>query len=122
MVRWGLSTCCLFACALASAQTPPAFVGTWKVTWQGARPLEARLVVSESGGTWQTFATSRTDPCVGREVPIAFEEINGDEATVRLKFSEALRVCVDITIRIKKLSEKALAGTRGATVLTITRD
>jgi hypothetical protein len=104
------------------AQTPAAFVGTWKVTWQGAKAmLEAKLVVSESGGTWKTISYNREDPCVGLEAPIVVDKVNGDEARIRLKFSEAMSGCSDATIRVKKLNDNAMSGTRGKAELTITR-
>ncbi len=123
MMKHVLAVSCFFVCALAGAQTPPVYLGTWKVTWQGERRLqEAVLKVSESGGTWKAATSSRNDPCVGREAPISFEEINGDEATLRLKFSEALRGCADTTIKLKKLSDKAMTGTREAVEMTFTRE
>ena len=124
--RQALTFSFLCACSFAQAQTPPAFVGSWKVTWHSSsRPEQARLVISESGGTWKTAFPYKTtfNQCLGREVGIAFEEIKGDEARIRLKYAEALPGCADSTIQIRKLNENQMTGTRwGKTELTITRE
>ncbi len=96
------------------------------MTWQSpSRAEQARLVISESGGTWKTVFPYKItfNQCLGREVAIAFEEINGDEARIRLKYAEALPGCADSTIRIRKVNENEMTGTRwGKTELTITRE
>ena len=51
------------------------------------------------------------DGCLGREVAIAFEEINGD-GRIHLKYAEALPGCADSTIRIRKVNENEMTGTR----------
>ncbi len=110
--------------SVAYAQTTAAaFAGTWTVTWQGARtPQQARLVITESGGTYKASTRPREDPCIGREAPITLQDIDGQEATVLLKFSEALQGCADGKLRIKKIDDKTMTGMRGQAVLTITRD
>lgn len=109
--------------SLSIAQTPDAFQGTWKVTWQGERrPQEARLVITQSGGTWKTAAFAKHDHCVGIETPIHIEQVDGNAAKIRLKFSEALHGCSDATIHIKKVDEKSMTGSRGRAELSITRE
>ncbi|BEP95796.1 hypothetical protein GmRootA79_41800 [Acidovorax sp. A79] len=108
---------------VAHAQTPAPFVGIWTVAWQGVRtPQQARLVITESGGTYKSNATSRDDPCVGKQVPIVLEDVDGEEATVLLKFSEALHGCTDRKLKIKKVDDKNMMGSFGKTAATITRD
>ena len=107
---------------LSSAQTATDFSGSWKVTWQGeTRPQEAKLVISDTRGTWRTFASSRTDGCVGKEVPISLERLADGEAVVKLKFSEVLTGCVDATIKLKKIDEISMTGLRGKAELTVVR-
>lgn len=110
------------ATTAAHAQIPAAFSGDWTVTWEGAkRPQQARMVITESGGWWKTFAYSREDPCVGRKVPVELEAFVGDKVRFRLNYSEALRGCADVVIYLRKLDDKTLTGRRGKAVLTATR-
>lgn len=107
---------------LCSAQTPTDFSGSWKVTWQGeTRPQEAKLVINDTVGTWKTFASSRYDGCVGKEVQISLERVSDVEAIVKLKFSEAVTGCADGTIKLKKIDEKNMTGLRGKAELTVVR-
>ena len=115
------------------AQSPNPFVGTWKVTWEqqtrgsgviqgGTREFEAEMIIAASGGSWKTLgASSRSDPCVGREVPIAIEKQTDDEVHVRLKFSEAVQGCTDSMVLLKRVDDKKLTGTRGNRELTATK-
>lgn len=108
---------------VAHAQTPAAhFVGTWNVEWQGARtPQQARLIITESGGTFQRSARTKFDPCVGAEAPIALQDINGQDATVLVKYSEALQGCADWKLQIQKIDDQTMTGKRGSAVLSIKR-
>lgn len=90
---------------------------------QGVRaPQQARLVITESGGTYKSCARTRDDPWVGNEAPITLQDIKGQEAKVLLKFSEALQGCADGKLRIKKVDDKTMTGMRGQAMLTIMRD
>ena len=101
---------------------PILFSVEWKVTWGGqTRDLEAELVITESGGSWKTFATTRNDPCVGREVPIAIESSTADTATITLKFSEVINGCPDSMVRLKLIDANKASGTRGKAELTLTK-
>ena len=115
------------------AQSPNPFVGTWKVTWEqqtrgrgviqgGTRDFEAEMIIAASGGSWKTLGVSRSDdPCVGREVAIAIEKQTDDEIHVRLKFSEVAQGCTDSTVRLKRVDDKKLTGTRGKSEVTATK-
>jgi hypothetical protein len=110
--------------ASLSAQTSLSFTGSWKVAWQGEKRLEeATLVIAEDGGgTWRTATSSRTNNCVGKEVPISLKKTADNEATVKLKFSEVLPGCADSTLKLKLLDEKSMSGTRGKFDLTAVRE
>ena len=115
------------------AQSPNPFVGTWKVTWEqqtrgigvvqgGSRDFEAEMIIAVSGGSWKTLGASRRDdPCVGKEVPIAIDKQTDDEIHVRLKFSEVVSGCTDSTVRLKRVDDKKLTGTRGKAEVTATK-
>jgi len=110
-------------CLSAQAQTPAGFVGNWTATWQGERrPFEAKVVLTSSGGTWKTAAANRNDPCVGIEAPVAVMPNGDDDAGLRLKFSEALAGCQDVTMSLHKVDDKTLSGTRGKMPVTLTRN
>lgn len=114
----------LLAMTLGFALAQPAnpFLGKWKVTWSGpTRELEAELVVTDSGGSWKLFASSAFDPCVGREVPIAIESLSAEDATIKLKFSEVVNGCPDLTVRLKRVDANTATGTRGKVAMSLTR-
>ena len=109
---------------ITTAQTPSAFVGSWKVTWEGdKRQHEARLVLAESGGgSWKTFAQKKGNPCMGREVPVSIEGLSQDTIVLKLKFSEAIAGCTDSSVTLKRLNDKAISGSREDVALTIVRE
>jgi len=122
MVRFLAAVCLGLAGLAALAQTPAAFVGTWRVSWQGEkRPQEARMVLSESGGTWKTATSSQSNNCVGREVPVVIEKATDTDAQLRLKFSE-MAGCSDALVTLRKVDDKTLTGLRGKAELTAVRD
>ena len=117
-----LAVYCLAGSSLVFAQAGPPFVGSWKVSWQGEKRIqEARLEISESGGTWRTATSSKTNGCVGREVPIALEPVSAQELKVRLKFSEVLQGCADALVTLRSADGQNLTGTRGVAALTLER-
>ena len=115
------------------AQSPNPFVGTWKVTWEGqsggrgaiqggARDFEAELIIAASGGSWKTFGATRgQDPCAGKEVAIGIEKQTENEIDLRLKFSEIAQGCTDSIVRLKRVDDKTLTGTRGKAEVTATK-
>lgn len=95
------------------ADTPAPFVGVWKVKWQGAtRPQEAKLVITPTGGTWKTYASSSSDPCVGREAPIVLSSTAPDKVTIDLKYSSVINGCSDVKVQFQAIDDK-LVGKRG---------
>ena len=107
----------------APAQTSSAFVGTWKVTWQGPRQaLQARLVITPTGGTWKALSSRPDNPCSGREVPISVEETEAGSAKVILRFAESLSGCNDVELRLRRVDERTLTGTRGQAELALVRE
>lgn len=55
-------------------------------------------------------------------MPISLENIDGEEATVLLKFSEALQGCPYLKLQTKKLDDKTMTGSFGKTAANLTRD
>lgn len=113
-ILFAVSSCAAFA------ESSNPFIGKWKVTWQGKQPWEAKLVIDQSGGSWQTFARSKTNSCTGLEVPIAVESSSENEMTIKLKFS-ILQGCTDSTVHLKRVGGDTISGTRGMVSLVLSR-
>jgi hypothetical protein len=114
-----------FVVTCASAQAPAPLTGKWLVKWQSAqRELEAKLVVTDTGGTWKTMVATKAkrDTCSGREVPIAVDRESESQVKVRLKFSEAIPGCVDSNLDLTIAPDGKISGTRGGASLTFLRE
>lgn len=99
-------------------EVPSSFVGVWKVRWQGRNPLEARLVLTASGGTWKTLTHSLYNSCVGLQVPVSVESVSPEQILLRLNFS-VLQGCNDDKIVLTRVDEKTIDGKRGGVTLTL---
>jgi hypothetical protein len=110
----------------AWAQTPPNWVGTYKITWTAERghTLESKMELTAAGtGTWHTHvARASRDPCVGREVPVQVEEATEREAKLLLKFADALPGCKNVTVQLKAGDNNTITGTRGKAELTVQKN
>lgn len=98
--------------ALSYAQQANPFKGSWTLSFQAEkRQLEAQLTVAENGsGTWRTTASRRGDNCIGREAPISLNMTSSTEAALRVKLSEVLQGCSDLTAQFKIIDEKRISG------------
>lgn len=107
----------------APATAPAAFHGTWKVVWQGkSNELTSKLVLAENGGSWQTYnVSSKSDACQGREVAVAVAQAASDAVTLKLKFSEVMAGCNDVTLKLRRGDDGAISGTRSNQPVTLTR-
>lgn len=107
----------------APAVVPSGFHGTWKVVWQGkSNELTSKLVLTEGGGRWQTYNVgSKSDACQGREVAVAVAAAASDAVTLKLKFSEVMAGCNDVTVKLRRADDGAISGTRGSQPVTLTR-
>ena len=110
--------------ALAIAQDAANYSGKWRaqVTPPSGRTYEANVVIDDKVGTWQALASSRNDPCVGRPVPIAVLSATNDELSFRIKHAEAIPGCIDSTVRVTRVDDKSMKGTRGTQPLVLVRD
>jgi hypothetical protein len=119
-----LASCLLGFVAAAFAQDAVNYSGKWRaqVTPPSGKTYDANVVIEDKAGTWQAMATSRNDPCVGRPVPIAVLTATSDELTFRIKHAEAIPGCVDSTVRVTRVDDKTMKGTRGTQPLVLVRD
>jgi hypothetical protein len=110
------------AAAQVSAQVPAPLVGDWKGTWQTENRLyEARLIVTPSGGTWQTATSNRANVCAGREVPMKVETATESEVRFQLQFSEVINGCPNVFVTMKVGPDGAVTGTRSKYELQLVR-
>jgi hypothetical protein len=119
-----LAACLLAFVAGVSAQEAANYSGKWlaQVTPPSGKTCGANVVIDGTAGTWQAMAASRNDPCVGRPVPIAILTALSDELTFRIKHAEAIPCRVDSTVRVTRVDDKAMKGTRGTQPLVLVRD
>jgi hypothetical protein len=114
---------CVVLALPSRAQTPPAFLGKWKVTWEGrTRSLEANLLLTETGGTWRTlYVTSTVDPCAGKEYPVEAKFDSDKEAVLTMIGARVLRGCSDFTVTMTLDDSNNGTGTRGSAKLMFVR-
>ena len=106
--------------AVAWGQSANSFVGKWSVTWQGKnRPFQADLVITESGGTWKTFAQNRDDPCVGREAPVEIRTIDTKNLKLSVRHSEVVQGCKDTRVELELIDAERAIGKRGEVELAL---
>jgi hypothetical protein len=119
-----LATCLIGFVALASAQDAVNYSGKWRaqVTPPSGKTYEAYVVIEDKAGTWQAMTASRNDPCVGRPVPIAVLTATADQLSFRIKHADAIPGCVDSTVRVDKVDDKTMKGTRGTQSLVLIRE
>ena len=118
-----LPFCLLINVTIANAESTNPFYGKWKAEWQGAKKMEeSRFTIDDKGGSWKTLSSSRSNPCVGKEVPIRIENSSPDAMTLKLKFSEALLGCADATVRLKRADDGSVSGKRGKADLVLTKE
>lgn len=108
----------------AHAQVPAPFVGQWTVKWQAeSAAQEAKLSLTASGGTWQSMARARTNPCVGREVPVVFVASKSeDDVELKLDFESVITGCQSASVTLRRIDDKTMVGKRGAADLALSRN
>ena len=119
-----LSLCGAFAIvsSLAMAQAPKAFVGKWDVEWEFEKnSYEATMVVTDSGGTWQTAAKRRSNPCFGREVPLQFDNVTATTLDMTLKFSDVIPDCKNVKVKLQVDANGVVTGQRSNLELKLKR-
>jgi len=118
------------ACTAAGLHAQPAnpFVGSWQATFTiqrtrglGTDERQADLVITPTGGTWHARVRTGTDPCVGREVPLAIEELTDSSLTATVRYSTLSDLCKDVKLVLQRDDSGKVSGRRGNTALTLER-
>lgn len=108
--------------SLAFSQAVSPFLGKWNVTWEGERQQKtARLVISESGGSWKTMGFSKKNPCLSREAPISIESSSASKLVLTVKLSEAYAGCSDSKVVLKMADDGTITGKHGRSELALVR-
>lgn len=125
MKRSAFAALGLLLASLALAQSPNAFHGTWKVTWQGTKKVnEAKLQLAMEDSSWQIIGpgSSKDDPCGNRKAPVTLEPRGETQAVLKIRYSEVLAGCTDRTVRMTLTSPGSAKGQRGSTELEMVKE
>ena len=115
---WRVATCALISffvgnSNMAVAQLSAPFLGSWKASWQAdSKSYDAVMLVTETGGTWQTYTRNKNNPCAGREVPMKIESTSSTEIKLLLQFSEVIPGCRNATVTLKASPDGTVTGLR----------
>ena len=109
--------------ARAQVQVAKPFIGKWSVEWQtNQHRYDAVMVVTETGGTWQTFIRRRSNPCAGREVQLQHDKVTPDALEMTLKFEDAIPGCRNARVRLQVDDKGTVTGKRSEHELQLKRD
>ena len=124
MVRYGMVFLALtLATSLAMAQAAKPFIGKWSVEWQtDKQTYGAELEITETGGSWQTATSSRSNPCFGRKVPIQHDSATANSLDMTLKFSEIIPDCKNATVKLQLDDKGTVVGKRSGYELKLKRN
>lgn len=120
-LAWGAALA--MASLPAWADVAQAFLGKWNVEWQTDRTnYVAVMEVTETGGTWQTATSSRSNPCFGRKVPIQHDKATADSLDMTLKFSEIIPDCKNASVKLRLDDKGAVTGKRSGHDMQMKRE
>ena len=108
----------------AKAQSENPFIGKWTATWENkdGRSLQANVVITEAGGTWQTLAQRKLDPCLGKEAQLEIKSVSPKEMRFTARHSEALMGCKDTNIKMQMQPDGTVTGSRGQDEMRFTKN
>jgi hypothetical protein len=115
-LAWAMAT------PLAFAQAAAPFVGKWNVEWQTDQLRDdAVMVITETGGSWQTYIWRRSNPCAGREVQIQHDKATPNSRDMTLKFEDAIPGCRNARVRLQLDDKGTVTGQRSDHELQLKR-
>ena len=117
-----LACVAMSTCNMALAQVSAPFVGSWKASWQADnKSYDAVMVLSEKGGTWQTYTRNQNNPCAGREVPMKVELASPTDVQLVLQFSEIIPGCRNAIVTLKAAPDGTVTGLRSKFELVLVK-
>jgi hypothetical protein len=124
MIRYLLTVVVLaLSTSLAIAQAAKPFIGKWSVEWQtDKQTYGAEMEITETGGTWQTATSKRSNPCFGRKVPIQHDSATANSLDMTLKFSEIIPDCKNASVKLQLDDKGAVVGKRSGYELQLKRE
>ena len=109
--------------SVALAQAAKPFIGKWSVEWQtDKQTYGAEMEITETGGSWQTATSSRSNPCFGRKVPIQHDSATANSLDMTLKFSEIIPDCKNATVKLQLDDKGTVVGKRSGYELKLKRN
>lgn len=106
--------------ALSAHGSPYDGAWTASVVPKQGEPFSADVVVDGEGGSWQArVRTNREVPCLGRKFPVHVLTASADEMSFRVAASESLPGCNDFTVKLQRVDDRTLTGTRGNAAITL---
>jgi hypothetical protein len=109
--------------ALAQVAVAKPFIGKWSVEWQtDQHKYEAVMVVTETGGSWQTYVRRRSNPCAGREVQMQHDKVTPETLEMTLKFEDAIPGCRNARVRLQVDDKGTVTGKRSEHELQMKRE
>lgn len=112
----------ILASPLALADVAQPFLGKWSVEWHSSkRTYQAVMVITETGGTWQTATQDRNNPCAGREVPLQHDSASADSLNLTLKFSDVMTGCGNVSVKLRLDDKGQVVGKRSEFDLKLER-
>ena len=84
----------------------------WLAKFKGptGTPVEARVVVKDSEGTWTGNTSSPFNPCFGLEWPFAVTRAAADNLEISVNMEKALSGCGTFDLKLKRTDDKTLEG------------
>lgn len=117
-----LATVLAAVCSLVWADAAKPFLGTWNVAWQTeGGSYVAEMEITDTGGSWQTATSRRSNPCFGRKVPIQHDLASAERLELTLKFSDILADCKNASVKLQLNEKGEVVGKRGGYDLTLER-
>lgn len=106
----------LAAFGTASLAQATDFQGKWtsQLISKSGKDQVIELVLNESDGTWlmvpQTGKSGKSDPCVGKEFPVAVVSQSSPDIVLEINGSKVIAGCINQGASLKLMDGKTLEG------------
>lgn len=94
------------------AQEVGQFNGEWMGSYENKndKAQQAKLTITDQGGSWHVYQGGRKNPCIKRDFPISVEHKSPLEILVRVSAAEIISGCDNSTLSLKLISPNQLEG------------
>jgi hypothetical protein len=110
--------------AVAFAEGPQSYDGTWKAEFVGraGATRDGKVVIQGTTGSWDMAVRVRNDPCQGRAYPITVTSATDSELVFRIERAATLAGCKDGKASLRRVDERTLEGQFDGFKLRMLRD